>query len=1349
LFAIDGTTGVVTVNNAAIDYETATSRSVTIQATDGTTTTSAAFSIAITNVNEAPVITSNSGGATASISVTENTTAVTTVVATDVDVGDTRTYSISGADAAKFTITTGGVLTFTSAPNYASLGSAAGTNAYTVIVTATDAGGLTDAQTLTVNVTRTSFLSPYAYRIPLTLNTVTAATTYTITSDQTSFPALVRISDASLVYSSTSCTNKVQYPNGPAYDFAFTTSTSSTELKYQVESYDQVNGVLLVWVQVPSLTYQTNNNLYFYFGSATSTAATHTTAFYQSTWASDYKAVFHFNETTYTGSVTDGTSGGHTGTTTGMTSADLIAGKIGTAYSFNGSTKGITSNAVTITGAFTLSAWVYMTLASRDQKIMTNQAAAGFSTGGYKLGVYTDNTIESESGTALNRYSTPVAPTFATGAWHYVQGVYNGTSLFNYVDGQPYKVLATTTSPTSTTPLYIGVGEGGNTYYFAGTIDEPRVSNIAKTNDWIKFEYANQNSPSTFTTAGSFTTDATNVLTIPGGVIYTYSGGTYTVNVAGVSLSPSNNGKESFVLASGVTLGGSSNLYSLTINSGVTVALNGQTINCGCNIINNGTIAYNSLNASTLNFNGTMAAQSYTGTSAIYSSVGTLKINNTTSGATLNINGGPLDVYNLITLTSGSINVNSLATLTLKSSATQSAAVDIITSPSTNKITGYVNAERFLTGGASAANRGYRLMSSPVNQTSATVASTNTFGLSYLKNHTYLNVAYLGAFTGGPGGTGSGFSGSSNAPTIYLYKESLPISNTTYLSGKHVGISAITTSGSTTSTTVGTTATVTTTHTTDATVTTSIPIGNGFLFYFVGPSTRTSGSASGTNPTAGPPVDATITANGYLNQGTFTVNLWYTPTGGVGKLSNSAASLPGYNMMGNPYASTINLQTVLTDNSASIDGIYMLGTKTGGTSQNYVTYVAGGTSSPTALGYAVSGAGFIVHVKSTAGTGATLTFNEAQKAPTQQITGTALIMSAPRADAMTVDGKMSNGASRGIMALPVQQGEQPITGLYMKMEKDSLVYDYCGIYFRQDYKAKFEDGDARYLTGPTNIISMASLSADGVNTAVNLMPDYHNGSRIKLNVNASTTDLYHVKIEGIRNIDTLYNIYLIDKFKKDSLDIRRYGDYAFNLVKTDTTTFGANRFELSIQRRPIVPFVLAAFAGNKVTGGVKLDWKTYNESNYTGFILEKQNSKTGQFEQIYERQSNGGGNYSFVDPAPNAGNNVYRLKENDIDGKISYSANVTVFYDKIGINGLFSVFPNPTAEVINVSVPDNQSSATYKMRLYDTAGNLLLQRASNTSNWTENVSGLKPGAYIIEVIKSNGASLGKAKFIKR
>ncbi len=104
--------------------------------------------------NTAPSITSNGAGISAAINVVENSTAVTTVVATDANAGAVLTYSIiGGADAAKFTINaTTGVLAFVSAPNFEAPTDAGANNVYDVQVQVSD-GELTDTQTIAVTVT--------------------------------------------------------------------------------------------------------------------------------------------------------------------------------------------------------------------------------------------------------------------------------------------------------------------------------------------------------------------------------------------------------------------------------------------------------------------------------------------------------------------------------------------------------------------------------------------------------------------------------------------------------------------------------------------------------------------------------------------------------------------------------------------------------------------------------------------------------------------------------------------------------------------------------------------------------------------------------------------------------------------------------------------------------------------------------------------------------------------------------------------------------------------------------------------------------------------------------------------
>ncbi|WJV21610.1 VCBS domain-containing protein [Pseudomonas chlororaphis] len=133
---------------------------VIVRASDGTLFDDQTIVVTVTGVNDnSPVITSNGGGATASVNVAENTTAVTTVVASDADLpAQTLSYSIlntAGTDFSKFSISSSGVLTFNSAPDYENaqdIGGTDGDNAYVVDVQVADGNGGTDTQTLTVNV---------------------------------------------------------------------------------------------------------------------------------------------------------------------------------------------------------------------------------------------------------------------------------------------------------------------------------------------------------------------------------------------------------------------------------------------------------------------------------------------------------------------------------------------------------------------------------------------------------------------------------------------------------------------------------------------------------------------------------------------------------------------------------------------------------------------------------------------------------------------------------------------------------------------------------------------------------------------------------------------------------------------------------------------------------------------------------------------------------------------------------------------------------------------------------------------------------------------------------------------
>ena len=159
LFQINGTTGALSFI-AAPDFEAPgdadhnNSYIVQVRASDGSLFDDQTIAVDVTNLNEAPVITSNSGGDSASVSVAENTAAVTTVAATDVDAGNTLTYSVSGgSDAAQFQVNAAtGALSFITAPDFEAPGDADHNNSYIVQIRALD-DSLFDDQTITVTVT--------------------------------------------------------------------------------------------------------------------------------------------------------------------------------------------------------------------------------------------------------------------------------------------------------------------------------------------------------------------------------------------------------------------------------------------------------------------------------------------------------------------------------------------------------------------------------------------------------------------------------------------------------------------------------------------------------------------------------------------------------------------------------------------------------------------------------------------------------------------------------------------------------------------------------------------------------------------------------------------------------------------------------------------------------------------------------------------------------------------------------------------------------------------------------------------------------------------------------------------
>jgi hypothetical protein len=173
LFAIDAATGALSFV-AAPDFETPLDVNgnnlyhVNVQAADpGGLSGQKAVAVTVTNVNEAPAVTSATAFTTA-----ENTTAVATLSATDPESPSSAlAWSIvGGADAARFAINAStGALSFVTAPNFEAPADANADNVYQVIVQVADPGSATAQQAIAVTVANANeaptVTSPASYSV--------------------------------------------------------------------------------------------------------------------------------------------------------------------------------------------------------------------------------------------------------------------------------------------------------------------------------------------------------------------------------------------------------------------------------------------------------------------------------------------------------------------------------------------------------------------------------------------------------------------------------------------------------------------------------------------------------------------------------------------------------------------------------------------------------------------------------------------------------------------------------------------------------------------------------------------------------------------------------------------------------------------------------------------------------------------------------------------------------------------------------------------------------------------------------------------------------------------------------
>jgi hypothetical protein len=161
------------------------------------------------------------------------------------------------------------------------------------------------------------------------------------------------------------------------------------------------------------------------------------------------------------------------------------------------------------------------------------------------------------------------------------------------------------------------------------------------------------------------------------------------------------------------------------------------------------------------------------------------------------------------------------------------------------------------------------------------------------------------------------------------------------------------------------------------------------------------------------------------------------------------------------------------------------------------------------------------------------------------------------------------------------------------------------------------------------------------------------------------------------------------------------------------------------------------FTASRINSNVvRLNWKTVQEINNKGFFVErKKDTDTGFAMVAFESTKALNGTsifpneYTLTDANNFTGRTYYRLKQQDIDGRYTYSV-IRWVTGEANKNIQLKAWPVPALSNFSVSLTGIEKDV---VQVFDVSGRLV-KSFTITAEKPQQVNDLKPGVYILKVL---------------
>lgn len=681
------------------------------------------------------------------------------------------------------------------------------------------------------------------------------------------------------------------------------------------------------------------------------------------------------------------------------------------------------------------------------------------------------------------------------------------------------------------------------------------------------------------------------------------------------------------------------------------------------------------ITAGTIEFNGT-ATQTIAAGTFLDNTVKNLKLSNSVNlGGTLDLTG---------TLSFGAVSSKTFATggyLTLKSDNTATARVADLTNSNANSgntISGAVTVERSIN---SAYTRRWRLVTAPVTGTSINAAWQE--GRTWNGSSTDNASPGFGTLITGNGATYTSAS-AANAKGFDWWSALSSVSTASVRTYQGALSNLIANWAELTSTTAGS----------------AFDNHQAYLLFIRGDRSVSTGNGS-----------TTLRAKGVLKE--------------AASYSVSVPSTQLHTLIGNPFASPINFNSISTENSNKImdyfwiwksslnaTGGYTLVKPSGGGSYEYIPYQLTAGNSSVGSPIIASGEGFFVEPKNGGGT---ITIRQTHKST----------------------GNPPVSTLRQQVPMPARL----YVNVYGDVDGTETLMDGALAEFGAAFAA--ESHDVLKALNSNENLSVWKTGKDMIVTQAGLP---HNRDIVQLRLWNTKEKQYRIDVRSQDFSSHGMVAFLVDKFlgKETPISLAdAVTPYAFT-ISGEPASQDPLRFSIVFRAgASSPPPMVTRIDAQEKNGSVQITWQVEEEDGIQAYNLEKSlnGSSFKVFSVARPRAGNGQQSYESVDVNP-AAVNFYRIQLVGKVGEVKYSNVVKL--ELQGISEGVRVFPNPMVVGENLQVQMlRKPVGTYMLTLYNSNGQRVMQQqiqhqgGSNTHSLPQ-ASALARGTYTLEVKPANG-----------